>query len=164
MRSASPFLVLFLCVLGCTAFLWGAAVGPAAACFGPKLYIGVGGGAEGELAFAFLSLYLKEKTGVESIKVDLAGKDGLAELAAARVDLAVVATAPAAVTQLAPGMVVASGNRPRDDLQFTTVLPALSRLERVMSGADWSELAGRVRRGDGALATARAFFTARGAL
>lgn len=139
-------------------------VAPAAACFGPKLYVAVPGGAEGELAFAVVSLYLKEKTGVESLKVDLSGKDGLRELAEERADLAVVTVAPQGVAQLAPGMVIASGSRPRDDLQFTTVLPALAKLHKLMAAAEWPTLLARVRGGEGALAVARSFFKARGAL
>ena len=155
MTRCSTLLILFLL---CTAPAW--------ACFGPKLYIGVEPGAAGDLNFALVSLYIKEKTGVEAVRVAVAGKDAAAAIAAAKeVDLA---TAPAAsaggILTLPDGAILLAGQRVRDDLQFTTVLPALSKLQRLLAQVDGAALLTRVRAGEGAVAVARSWFKAQKAL
>ena len=145
------------CTLILLLLLW---VTPAPACFGPKIYIGVEPGVAGELNFALLSLYIKEKTGVEAIRVEIAGKKAeLAITAAAEVDLA---TAPAesanALLTLPDGSVPLVGQRVQNDLQFTTVLPALKKLQRLLAQADTSGLLARVQAGKGALAVVRTWF------
>lgn len=145
-------------------FLLGAA--PAWACFGPKLYIGVEPGAAGDLNFALVSLYIKEKTGVEAVRVEIAGKDAVAAVAAAEhVDLATApATSSGGLLALPDGTILLGGKRVRDDLQFTTVLPALNKLQRVLAPADGAALLARVRAGEGAGAVARSWFKAQKAL
>lgn len=138
--------------------------GEAVACFGPKLFYGVGNGAEEELRFALVSLYVKEKTGVEMNRVELAGKGVVAEIAAERIDLGFAATGEGSVLRLPDGSLLFCGQRLRDDLQFTTVLPALKKLQAVVDRADWRALVARVGAGEGALAVARAFFKVQGAL
>ena len=145
-------------------FLLGTA--PAWACFGPKLYIGVEPGVAGELNFALVSLYIKEKTGVEAVRVAMTAKGAVAAVAAAeQVDLA---TAPAAsaggLLTLPDGTILFAGKRVRDDLQFTTVLPALTKLQRVLAQADGVALLARVRAGEGAVAVARSWFKAQKAI
>lgn len=138
---------------------------PASACFGPKLYIGVEDGVPGDLNFALLSLYIKEKTGVEAVRVAVASKDAAAEVAAEKVDLATApSTSSAALLTLPDGSVLLAGKRVHDDLQFTTVLPALKKLQRVLSQADGGALLDRVRGGEGALAVARSWFKSQKAL
>ena len=154
MRRLTLLILLFLC----TTPVW--------ACFGPKLYIGVEPGAAGDLNFALVSLYIKEKTGVEAVRVAITGKDAAAAISAAeQVDLA---TAPAAsaggLLTLPDGTTLLAGKRVRDDLQFTTVLPALSKLQRVLVQADGAALLARVRAGEGAVAVARSWFKAQKAL
>lgn len=152
------YLILILLVLLATV--------PASACFGPKLYIGVEDGVTGDLNFALLSLYIKEKTGVEAVRVAVASKDAEAEVAAAeKVDLAAApSTSSAALLSLPDGSVLLAGKRVSDDLQFTTVLPALNKLKRVLSQADGSALLARIRGGEGALAVARSWFRSQKAL
>ncbi len=139
---------------------------PAWACFGPKLYIGVEPGVAGDLNFALVSLYIKEKTGVEAVRVAMAGKDAVAAVAAAEeVDLATApATSSGALLALPDGTILLGGKRVRDDLQFTTVLPALTKLQRVLAQADGAALLARVRAGEGAVAVARSWFKAQKAL
>ena len=145
-------------------FLLGTA--PAWACFGPKLYIGVEPGMAGDLNFALVSLYIKEKTGVEAVRVEVAGKDAVAAVAAAaQVDLATApATSAGGLLTLPDGMILLVGKRVRDDLQFTTVLPALTKLQRLLIQADGAALLARVRAGEGAGAVARSWFKVQKAL
>ena len=155
MTRRCTLLILFLL---CTAPAW--------ACFGPKLYIGVEPGLAGDLNFALVSLYIKEKTGVEAVRVAMAGKDAVAAVAAAaQVDLATApATNAGGLLTLPDGMILLAGKRVRDDLQFTTVLPALTKLQRVLMQADGVALLARVRAGEGAVAVARSWFKAQKAL
>lgn len=132
---------------------------PAAACFGPKLYVGVVADPRQELLFALVSLYVVEKTGVESERLPLAaGESPKTALAEERVDL-VFCGAPieGAETLLAvPGYpLLASGPRPLTDLQFTTVAPALRKLATLLTAADLAELEERVAGGEKPLAATR---------
>lgn len=125
-------LFLMLPVLLLTAF-------PAAACFGPKLYLGTSSGPQSAVLFEVVALYVKEKTGVETVRVDLADEAPLAALHAEKADMILaVGVTPAETTLLAldglPRLVV--GKRVLEDLQFTTVAPALRRLARVLTVAD----------------------------
>lgn len=138
---------------------------PAMACFGPKLYLGVAAAPQQELLFAVVTLYVKEKTGVESEAVTLAaGVDPVAELRAERVDMAFVA-APVngAETLLAVTgyPLLVSGSRPLTDLQFTTVAPALRKLATLLTAADLHTLESRVAAGETPLAAARRLFKER---
>lgn len=138
---------------------------PVSACFGPKLYWGVGPEPEQAVLYALASLYVKEKTGVESVRNDLAaGQDPLAELVGEQVDLAFVASAQAPGERLLvieglPPLV--SGKRPLEDLQFTTVAPALRKLAGLLTREDVVRLAGQVAAGASELAVARQFLMER---
>lgn len=138
---------------------------PAMACFGPKLYLGVTADPRQELLFAVASLYVAEKTGVESERVELAaGSDPAAELRAERIDMAFAAAPVAgAETLLAiPGYpLLVSGNRPLADLQFTTVAPALRKLATLLTPADLLALEARVATGEKPLAAVRRLFKER---
>lgn len=139
---------------------------PASACFGPKLYIGVEPGVAGDLNFALLSLYIKEKTGVEAVRVAVASKDAARVVAAAEeADLASsISSSAGGVLTLPDGTTLLVGQRVRDDLQFTTVLPALKKLQTLLSGNDTSMLLPKVQAGEGALATVRSWFKVHKAL
>lgn len=141
------------------------AVPPAAACFGPKLYIGVAADPRQELLFALVSLYVVEKTGVESERVAMAAADTPDRaLAEERVDLVFAAAPlPVAPTLLAvPGYpLLASGPRPLSDLQFTTVAPALRKLATLVTPRDLVELELHVAGGETPLAAARRLFRER---
>ena len=132
---------------------------PAAACFGPKLYVGTGPDPRQELLFALVSLYVAEKTGVESEKVSLAaGELPAAALAGERVDLVFAdGTLPQGTTLLVVSgyPLLVSGTRPLTDLQFTTVVPALRKLQTLLTPADLAALEARVAGGEKPLAAAR---------
>lgn len=138
---------------------------PAVACYGPKLFVGATADPRQELLFAVVTLYVQEKTGVESARVTLAaGADPAAELRGERVDLAFAAAAvPGAETLLAvPGYpLLVSGSRPLTDLQFTTVAPALRKLAALLTPADLQALEVRIAAGDKPLAAARRLFMER---
>lgn len=147
-------LLFFLCIV------------PAWGCFGPKLYIGVEKGVAGDLSFALVSLYVKEKTGVEAVRVDMAKGKAVAAVAAGNeVDLAIApAAAGPGLLTLPDGTLLLAGRRVWEDLQFTTVLPALKKLQPLLAQADGDALMARVRGGEGALAVARSWFKANKAL
>jgi len=139
--------------------------GEAVACFGPKLYVGTGEDAQADLLYALTSLYVKEKTGVETVRTPLEGKDALEELRAERLDLAFApAGGPQAPELLAvsgyPALI--SGRRPLEDLQFTTVAPALRKLAALLQPAHLDDLVARVESGAPPAAAARRFLMERG--
>lgn len=153
-RLLALLLVLTLC---CSGSLW--------ACFGPKLYVGVPAGADGEVLYALSSLYLKEKTGIETVRVDLQGKDPLQMLAAEELDLAFVdGKTPNARVVLSPqGLpLLAAGRRPLEELQFTTAVPALEKLDALLRGAPLDRVLEEVRQGAPPVAAVRRMLMARG--
>lgn len=132
---------------------------PVLACFGPKLFVGAGQGRQDEVLYALITLYVQEKTGVESTRVALeAGQNPLDLLAGDKADLVLVLTdAPPADTvfALAGLPLLVTGRRPLDNLQFTTVLPAISKLNRLIAAEDVALLVSRVASGDSPMAAAR---------
>jgi hypothetical protein len=132
---------------------------PVAACFGPKLYVGVAAEPRQEMLFALVSLYVAEKTGVQSERVDLKpGEEPGQMLRAERLDLA-FAPVPVAgaetVLAIPDYPLLASGQRPLTDLQFTTVVPAVRKLAGLLTPNDLRELAARIKAGETPLAAAR---------
>ncbi len=141
------------------------AVVPASACFGPKLYLGGVSAPADEALFELVALYVKEKTGIETLRVDLAGEAPLAALAAERADLVLaVGETPEEATLLAlPGFPrLVAGRRPLADLQFTTVVPALRKLGRMLAAADVAAVTAAVEQGESAAAAARKLLMAKG--
>lgn len=136
---------------------------PAAACYGPKLHLGSSGTVQDEALFALVSLYLKEKTGINTVLVELAGRTPAQVLAANKVDLVFAESgAEGTVVLEIPGLsLLLAGPRPGQDLQFTTVLPALRRLGKVLNVADVAELVGRIEGGASPMAAARSLLMAR---
>lgn len=134
----------------------------ASACFGPKLYLGAGADAKADVLFAVVSLYVKEKTGTETVRVSLEGKDPLREIREERVDLALTPAGGGATVLLHvsgwPGL--ASGKRPLEDLQFTTVAPALRKLSSLLTPAHLDGILRQVKGGDSPAAAARRFLAA----
>ncbi|WP_053550465.1 hypothetical protein [Desulfuromonas soudanensis] len=145
-------------------FLLLTAVSPALGCFGPKLYFGVSPGPEAEILYQLCALYVKEKTGTESVRVDVATGEGLALLGDDKLDLVLVEGSDGEedLLRLAPFPALRAGKRPRDDLQFTTVLPALHKLAGLLRREDVAALLARVAAGEASAAAARAFLTDRG--
>lgn len=138
---------------------------PVDACFGPKLYLGAGSGPEGDLLYALVSLYIKEKTGTETIRVSLEGLDPVEELRTERLDLAFIPTGtPFRPVFLAiPGWSrLAAGRRPLEDLQFTTLSPALGKLDRLLKEEHLRQLQAAVRAGEPPAAAVRRFLVAQG--
>lgn len=153
--------LLFLCLL-----LPLAAPAPAGACFGPKLYLGAGSGNRADVLYQLVSIYVKEKTGTDTVRVPLTAKEAAKRLAAGKLDLAFfpVKSAPKAQVVLAlPGLPpLAAGKRPLQDLQFTTVVPALKKLATLLSPVDVALLTGEVDHGASAAAAVRHFLMTRG--
>ncbi len=134
---------------------------PAQACFGPKLFVGAGSTTQQELLYALVTLYVQEKTGVESTRVDVGvSQNPLDLLSAEKVDLVFVPVNESVnktVFQLPDLPPLVAGPRPVNDLQFTTVLPAVAKLNRLLTSADVELLASQVEAGKSALSVARKF-------
>lgn len=139
---------------------------PALGCFGPKLYIGSPATAQGDLLFELVALYVKEKTGTESLRVVLKqGDDPLSLLREEKIDLAFAAAAKGAEPALLQVLglpVLVAGKRPLADLQFTTVAPALRKLETLLLAKELDPLIQQVGQGAPPAATARKFLMAKG--
>jgi hypothetical protein len=136
---------------------------PAAACYGPKLHLGSSGTVQDEALFALVTLYLKEKTGINTVPVKLAGRTPAQVLAANKVDLVFAESGAegTVVLEIPELPMLLAGPRPRQDLQFTTVLPALRRLAKVLTAADVAELVARIEGGASPMAAARSLLMAR---
>ena len=135
------------------------------ACFGPKLYLGTPESGEGEVLAELVALYVKEKTGVESILVPLEGKDAVTEIREERLDLAVVSHLDSRLPDLlrvegGPGLL--SGMRPMNDLQFTTVVPALKKLSGLLDAEIFKGLVDDVAAGEPVRARVRRLLMERG--
>lgn len=117
---------------------------PAAACFGPKLYIATPAGEDGELLFHLAAIYLHEKTGVESIRFELTEEQTAEQvLQQEKADLAFQQSASQthkALLQLGTELWLLTGPRPTDDLQFTTVPRSLTKLQRLLTVQDLVQL------------------------
>ena len=134
---------------------------PAQACFGPKLFVGAGSTTQQELLYALVSLYVQEKTGVESTRVEVGvSQNPLDLLSSEKVDLVFVPVNEStnkAVFQLSDLPPLLAGPRPVNDLQFTTVLPAVAKLNRLLTSADVELLVSQVEAGKSAMSVARKF-------
>lgn len=135
---------------------------PAQACFGPKLFVGAGQGGQEEALFALVTLYIQEKTGVVSTRVEIEkSQDPLDLLPGEKADLVFVLTDKTldnTVFRIEGLPLLATGKRPLEDLQFTTVLPAIRKLNRLLKYADVALLVSRIDAGESAMAVARQFF------
>jgi len=137
----------------------------AQACFGPKLYVGVGSDTLDEVFYELVSLYVREKTGVETVRVALKGKPPLAALRDEEVDLVPVET-PAegfdVLMSIGDLIHLLSGPRPLQDLQFSTVAPALRKLGSLLTAEQLGGLRDRVEQGEPPAAQARRFLMTQG--
>lgn len=124
---------------------------PTSACFGPKLYFGSVAGEEGELLFYLVTIYVQEKTGVESTRIEMTGEQtGVDLLRQEKVDLVFAAVASDQwpyLLSVGDELFLLSGPRPTDDLQFTTVPKALSRLQARLQVTDLVQLRQQVAAG-----------------
>ena len=137
----------------------------AQACFGPKLFAAAGKGSQADVLFALVTLYVEEKTGVESLRVEIEkGVDPLMLLADEKADLVFVATDKAldnTILQVPGAPVLVTGKRPLEELQFTTVLPAIKKLNGLLEVEDVSALVAQVDAGESAMAAVRRFLMER---
>ena len=130
------------------------------ACFGPKLFVAAGKSVQDEALFALVTLYVKEKTGVESTRVEIeTGQEPLSLLNGEKADLVFVLsdTFDNTVFQMAGMPHLVTGNRPLEELQFTTVLPAIRKLNRLLKKEDVELLIDNIEAGDSPMAAARKF-------
>lgn len=121
-------------------------------CFGPKLYLGVPEGVRFRLLAELAVVYVKEKTGVETVWTVMAPDAAVAGVRTATLDLALSASAAAAedLTLLlaAPGgPLLLSGPRVLTDLQFSTVPAALKKLGDLLSEDFFAELLAEIEGG-----------------
>ena len=133
---------------------------PAQACFGPKLFLGIPDDARGQVLTSLVVIYVKEKTGVETNRVDLDGKDAVGEILAEKLDYGFSDEAAESLNSVmqVPGLpVLVSGPRILDDIQFTTVGPALKRLQKRLLPEHIDEIVRQVEDGELPMAAARRF-------
>lgn len=152
MAIRSLVLMILLVTLACL---------PAQACFGPKLFVGVGQGGQNDVVFALVTLYIQEKTGVESKRVEFEkDQNPLDLLSSEKADLVMVLadkTPNNTVFHVEGLPLLVTGKRPLEELQFTTVLPAIKKLNRLLEYEDVALLVGRVNAGESAMAVVRKF-------
>jgi hypothetical protein len=137
---------------------------PALACFGPKLYLGIGEDATGQVLASFVAIYVKETTGTDVERVELNGRDPLSEINAKKIDFSFAEKSPKEMVVLMsveglPQLI--GGLRIDNDLQFTTVRPTLSRLEAKLTPGDVKALSTEVEAGEMAMDVVRKFLIER---
>ena len=131
------------------------------ACFGPKLFVAAGQSPEEQILYALVTLYVEEKTGVESNRVDVGTENPLNLIRDDKADLVFAGSAEQGenVVFLLEGLpVLVTGKRPVEDLQFTTVLLALEKLQKAVSRDEVISLIAEVEKGASAMAVVRKFF------
>jgi hypothetical protein len=134
------------------------------ACFGPKLYLGVGAGSTRQVLASFVTIYVKETTGTDVERVILAGRDPVAEITAEKIDFSFSSVPGAGTVELMtidglPTLI--AGPRIDNALQFTTVRPALAKLEKKLTVDDVKTLSLRVDKGELAMEIVRRFLIER---
>ena len=114
------------------------------ACFGPKLFIGVEAGLEGEMRFHLIAIYLHEKTGIDSTLIELKSGQTVADAFSAKeIDLGFSSDAAVEATPvltLDGGLKLYSGERPLNDLQFSTVSRSFAKLQQRLTPAVLSQI------------------------
>ena len=136
------------------------------ACFGPKLFIGSVPGLEGEMRYHLVSIYLHEKTGIDSVQVELKhGQTAIDAITAQEIDLGFAAdsaTEIASVLQLDDGLKLYSGERPLSDIQFTTVGRVFKKLQKRIEQGNLDLIRQRIKVGDLPAAAVRDFMMENG--
>ncbi len=134
---------------------------PVQACFGPKLFVAVGKQTQDEVMFALITLYVHEKTGVESTRVETSKDQKLIELLSDdKADLVLVPLGKGLdnVIFFVDGLsLLVTGKRPQQNLQFTTVIPAIRKLSKLLEYEAVMLLVSRVDAGQSPMAVARKF-------
>lgn len=137
---------------------------PALGCFGPKLYLGVGDDATGQVLASFIAIYVKETTGTDVERILLEGRDPLIEIAAEKIDFSFVegnAQGGVVLMQIDDLPTLLCGPRIDNNLQFTTVRPALAHLEAKLTKAEVMVLSAKVEAGAMAMDIVRKFLIER---
>lgn len=142
-------LVLLLCMLAL----------PVQACFGPKLFLGIPADSDGQVLTSLVAIYIKEKTGIDTERVDLESRDVRQEILTDKLDYGFVTENGALQTILhVEGLpLLVSGPRILNDLQFTTVAPALQRLQNILKPEHIAHIRQDVDNGSLPMAAARKF-------
>ena len=132
---------------------------PVQACFGPKLFLGVPADSDGQVLTSLVAIYIKEKTGIDTERVDLADRTVRQEISADKLDYGFVAENDSLQTILnVKGLpLLVSGPRILNDLQFTTVAPALQRLQKILKPEHVEQIRQDVDNGTLPMAAARKF-------
>lgn len=116
---------------------------PTPACFGPKLFLGLGSDAQSQMLGALVMVYVKEKTGVETLAVPLEEMESRGGFDEEHADMVLTSREGLHGRVLlslpgAPALLV--GKRPAEDLQFSTVLPALNKLSGLLKPEHLAQL------------------------
>lgn len=132
---------------------------PVQACFGPKLFLGIPDDSAGQVLTSLVAIYIKEKTGVDTERVELAGRDLRQEITADKLDYGFAEENGSLQTILqVEGLpLLVSGPRILSDLQFTTVGPALQRLQKILKPEHVEQIRQDVATGALPMAAARSF-------
>mgnify|MGYP001819502321 CR=1 FL=1 len=132
---------------------------PVQACFGPKLFLGIPADSDGQVLTSLVAIYIKEKTGIDTERVDLEGRNVRQEISADKLDYGFVAENGSLQTILyVEGLpLLVSGPRILNDLQFTTVAPALQRLQKILKPEHVEQIRQDVANGRLPMAAARKF-------
>ena len=156
MRSLSFFFLFLLVSIG----------SPAGACFGPKLFLGTPAGEEGELLYHLVAIYIKEKTGVESVRLEMAPQQTAESLLQGEeVDLVFSPAASRSwptILEVGTRLWLLNGPRPTDDLQFTTVPRALAKLGRLLNDDLLNQLRTQVAAGQLPAKVVRSYYMQQG--
>ncbi len=141
--------------------LWAVVVAqPATACFGPKLFLGIPDDLRGEVMASVVVVYIKEKTGIDTERVDLAGRNAVSEIRAEKLDYGFAEQSVeglSTVLQVDGLPQLVSGPRIHNDLQFTTVAPALLKLQKRLQPEHIEQIYRQAEKGELPMAAARKF-------
>ncbi|MBE0499850.1 MAG: hypothetical protein IBX47_00295 [Desulfuromonadales bacterium] len=133
---------------------------PVFACFGPKLYLGIGESPTDQVLTSFVAIFIKETTGIDVERTPLAGRDPQAEIAAEKIDFSFIpkhrdgSVVLMEITGFSP---LITGPRIDNDLQFTTVRTTLARLEKKLTAGHVQALVAEVDTGALAMDVVRHF-------
>lgn len=145
-----------------TVGVWLTLAAIASACFGPKLYLGAGEDADNQLLVALVAVYVHGQTGIEVVRQPLTA-DPVDEIRNAKVDFAFAdETSGLTVLLSVDGKHLASGSRILEELQFTTVRPALERLQQRLRPEHLELLKQQVKEGALPMAAVRTFLLEQG--
>jgi len=132
----------------------------AMACFGPKLFLGIPADKKGQVLTSIVAIYVKEKTGIDTERVSLDGRNLLEQIVSDKLDYGFAESrldGVAALMQVDGLPYLASGPRILEDLQFTTVTPALQRLQSKLKPEHVEQILEQVKAGALPMAAARNF-------